>query len=76
MIVDLLIIKTRIIWPDAAHIKESAEILREHSQTQDHIKRLPNATISGDILSFQEPGVSLKDNYENKIVIIRIINFI
>jgi hypothetical protein len=29
MIVDLLMIKTRIIWPEAAQIKECVEILRE-----------------------------------------------
>jgi hypothetical protein len=29
IIVDLLMIQTRIIWPDAGHIKECAEILRE-----------------------------------------------
>jgi hypothetical protein len=35
MIVDLLIIKTKIIWPDAAQIKECAEILREmQSETE------------------------------------------
>jgi hypothetical protein len=27
MIVDLLVIKTRIRWPDSAHIKECAEVL-------------------------------------------------
>jgi hypothetical protein len=29
LIVDLLVVNTRIIWPDAAHIKEQAELLRE-----------------------------------------------
>jgi hypothetical protein len=29
MIVDPLVIKTRIIWPDAAQIQECAEILKE-----------------------------------------------
>jgi hypothetical protein len=29
MIVDLLVIKTRIIWPNAAQIQECAEILKE-----------------------------------------------
>jgi hypothetical protein len=29
MIVDLLVIKTRIIWPNAAQIKECTEILKE-----------------------------------------------
>jgi hypothetical protein len=29
MIVDLLVIETRIIWPNAAQIKECAEILKE-----------------------------------------------
>jgi hypothetical protein len=29
MIVDLLMITTKIIWPDPAQMKEGAEILRE-----------------------------------------------
>jgi hypothetical protein len=29
MMVDLLVIKTRIIWPDTAQIKECAEVLKE-----------------------------------------------
>jgi hypothetical protein len=29
MIVDLLVIRTRIIWPNAAQIQEYAEILKE-----------------------------------------------
>jgi hypothetical protein len=37
MIVDLLVVKTGIIWPDGRHIKERADILRRASEEQADI---------------------------------------
>jgi hypothetical protein len=66
MISDLLVIKTRIIWPNAAQTKKCAEILREvqsdtvpdqtatsHHLVPNQIKRIPNTETFGKGLSFK-----------------------
>jgi hypothetical protein len=50
MIVDLLMIKTRIMWPNAAHIKECAEDLREVQSDTGPDQMTINDTTSGKVL--------------------------
>jgi hypothetical protein len=65
MIVDLLVIKTRIIWPNAAQIQERAEVLKEvqpdtvpdQTATQYRLVR-PNTTTPGKCPSFQSPLIT------------------
>jgi hypothetical protein len=65
MIVDLLVIRTRIIWSNGAQIKECAEILKEvqldtfpdQTATQHHLVP-PSTTISGKCPSFLSPLIT------------------
>jgi hypothetical protein len=49
MIFDMLVSKTRIVWPNGAQIKECAEILAEVSSDQTS----HNTTTPGKVLWFQ-----------------------
>jgi hypothetical protein len=65
MIVDLLVIKTRIIWPKAAQIQEGAEILKEmQSDTvpdqavSSYLPVGPSAMMPRKYSSFQSPLIA------------------
>jgi hypothetical protein len=66
MIVDLLVTKGRIIWPNAAQIKEWAEILREVQSQTGQTKRLSNTTTPRKFPRFNDDPSSVTDNDESK----------
>jgi hypothetical protein len=60
MIVNLLVIKTRITWPSGTYIKERADILTKATEVQsdaEHTNRLSNTGIAGKDLSFRSPSI-------------------
>jgi hypothetical protein len=57
IIVDLLVIKTIILSPDAAHMKSALRFSEKSNQTHDQTRRLHKTTPPGKVVSFQSPPI-------------------
>jgi hypothetical protein len=69
MIVDLLVIKTRIIQPNAVHIKEYTNILKDwQSDTRPNSYLAPQYLEQISCLNHRQS--SLKNNIESKYIMI------